>query len=683
MLASGLELTLLLILTQAVGGSTATDSAGVSPALRRVTEARIDPDSARAQIQQLLAQAATSGGAGAAGAVDSAAGIASAIARIWGDSFPLKTVARFAAWAQPQRMGKVKADSLRLAGNEAFAREGPRVAVTLWTRSVAEAEAVGDSAGVAAGWGNIGSGWLAASEPDSATAYLQRSRRISIAIGDHRAVGNALGSLANVAKAGGRLAEARTLYQRAARYRERAADSRGRAADLNNLGLIAEALGELDSAGLLYRQALTLNRRFGRDGPAAANLVNLGNLASLRGAYGEAASSYTTALGIRRKRGERPDQATVLYDLGLLGVRRGDYPAAMIHLLESAALYEEAGLADGAVAARIALSNLHVQLGEVKEAVRELRAAEQLAGGSGVGLETRAELALAGAELNIALNNLPEAGQHYDEASRLYGELDDLAGQAAAAEGHGLLLLRLDQPARSHSFLARAVDLRRRQGDLRGAAMTRLLSGYAYLRTGDASRTRFAYDSSIVVFRELDDPVGEAAALEALGGLEIQGGNAVRAERHFAAGLQRLGTVRSRVLSWSLRSGLAGALHRRGERDRAAKILRTVIDELERVRGLMPLEEWRAGYLADKWSVYGQLVKVEHERGQHESAFDVSERMRARQMLDQVSRGRIEAGSFLPIWLRKSRTCGGDSLSWRGRGRLRPCTHWPAGRPLA
>ena len=108
--------------------------------------------------------------------------------------------------------------------------------------------------------------------------------------------------------------------------------------------------------------------------------------------------------------------------------------------------------------------------------------------------------------------------------------------------------------------------------------MTRLLSGYAYLRTGDASRTRLAYDSSIVAFRELDDPVGEAAAFEAMGGLEIQGGNAGRAERNFAAGLQRLGTVRSRVLSWSLRPGLAGALHRRGERDRAAKILRTVMD---------------------------------------------------------------------------------------------------------
>ena len=157
----------------------------------------------------------------------------------------------------------------------------------------------------------------------------------------------------------------------------------------------------------------------------------------------------------------------------------------------------------------------------------------------------------------------------------------------------------------------------------------------------------------------------------------------MRAERHFAAGLQRLGTVRSRVLSWSLRSGLAGALHRRGERDRAAKILRTVIDELERVRGLMPLEEWRAGYLADKWSVYGQLVKVEHERGQHESAFDVSERMRARQMLDQVSRGRIEVPELPPDLASEEQDLRRRLTELAREGETRPCTHWPAGRPLA
>ena len=648
MIAGGVELQLLIILTQAVGGSTVTDSAGSSPAPPKFTEARIDPDSARARIQQLLVQAATSGGAGATGAVDSAARIARAIARPWGDSFPLSTVDRFAAWTSQRRRGKVRADSLRLAGNEVFGREGPRAALTLWIHSVAEAEAAGDSAGVAAGWGNVGSGWLAASEPDSATTYLERSRRMAIAIGDHRTAGNALGALANVAKAGSRLAEARTLYQRAGKYRERAADTRGMAADLNNLGLISEALGELDSAALLYRRALALNRRFERDGPAATNLVNLGNLASLRGAYGEAASSYTAALGIRRSRGERPEQATVLYDLGLLGVRRGDYPGAMTHLRESVALYEQAGLVDGAVAARIALSSLCMHLGQVQEAVKELRTAERLAGGDGLGPETRAELALVAAELVFALNDLPEAEQSYDEAARLYGELGDLAGQAAAAEGHGFLLLRRQQPARAHPYLARALDLRTQQGDLRGAAVARLLSGYAHLRMGDTPTARLAYDSSLVAFRRLDDRVGEAAALDALGGFEILAGNASRAESRFAEGLKRLGTLQSPVLSWSLRSGLADALQRKGEVDRAAGILRNAIDEIEQVRGLIPLEEWRAGYLADKWSVYGQLVRLEHQRGRAASAFDVSERMRARQMLDQLSNGRIEPASLPP-----------------------------------
>ncbi len=642
MIVGGLGLRVLLVLTQGVGGSSVINSAGASPARPMVIQTGMDPDSARARIQRLLAQAASSSGASAAGALDSAAHIARSLARTWGDSFPLRTVGRFAGWSLPQRRGKVRADSLRLAGNEAFTREGPEAALTLWKRSVVEAEAAGDSSGVASGWGNVGSAWLAASKPDSAKTYLEMSRRVATAIGDYRTAGNALGSLANVAKAEGRLAEARTLFQQAGKYRDRAADGRGRAADFNNLGLIAEALGELDSAAGLYRRALALNQQFGRQGPAAANLVNLGNLASLRGAYGEATGNYDAAIRIRRTRGERPEQATVLYDLGLLDVRRGDYHAAMSHLRESVGLYEEAGMVDGVVAAWIALTTVFVQLGQVQEAVEALRSAERLAGGDGLGPETRAELALVAAELAVGLNNLPEAERYYDDAARLYGETHDLAGQAAAAEGHGFLLLRQAQPASAHQFLNRALALRTQQGDLRGAAVTRLLSGHVDLQAGDSPSARLAYDSARRAFRRLDDRVGEAAAMEAMGQLEIQVGNTARAESHFVAGLKRLGTLRSPALSWSLRSGLAEVSQRRGDRERAARILRSAIDEIEQVRGLMPLEEWRAGYLADKWSVYGQLVRLEHQRGRPASAFDVSERMRARQMLDQLSRGRID-----------------------------------------
>lgn len=648
MVAPGLGAQILLLLAQASGAGALSNLPSGPPQGPVASESTRDPDSARTRIQRLLASAATSDASRAAGALDSAGRLAEALRREWGDAFPSKVVERFTAWSLPRRQGKVRADSLRLAGNEAFAREGPLAAIGVWRRSVAEAEAAGDSAGIAAGWGNLGSGWLAASNTDSAGVYLRKSRRLALAIEDYRTTGNAMASLANVARSLGRLQEAHTLYRQASEYRARVGDTRGRAADLNNLGLIAEALGELDSAAARYREALSLNQDAARDGPAAANLVNLGNLASVRGAYREAAQSYQAAIRIRRARNERPEQATALYDLGLLEVRRGDFPAAQRDLRESLELYQASGLADGAVAARIALSNVCMAMGQVHEAVQELRSAEQLASGDGVEPGTRAELALVAAEMGLALSNLPEAGRRFSDAARLYGELGDVPGQAAAAEGHGALLLSQARPVEARAHLARAIALRTRHGDLRAVARSRLLLGRAELGVGAGQAARRALDSALTAFRSLDDALGEAAAAEGLGRLELRAGNTTRARRYFAAGLDNLGTLRFPALSWTLRAGLADALQLLGDSDSAASVLRYAIDEIEHVRGLIPVQQWREGYLADKWSVYGQLVRLEHRAGRAASAFAVSERMRARQLLDQLSRGRIRPPSLHP-----------------------------------
>jgi tetratricopeptide (TPR) repeat protein len=459
-----LGLRLLLAIHQAAGSPTRSSAAEL-PARTAATEELADPDSLRTRFQDLLTLAASSDPREVGPVLDTARGLATAIARTWGDSFPLETVGRFVSWSPAQRAGKLMADNLRRAGNEALSREGPEAALVLWRRSVAQATAAGDSAGIAAGLGNIGAGWYSASELDSAAAYLERSKSMALAIGDDRTVGNALGSLANVAKSRGRFREAQRLFTKASQIRARVGDPRGLAADLNNLGLVTEATGQLDSATSLYRRALALNRRHHRDGPAAANLVNLGNLASSRGDYAEAGELYQAALTIRRRRGERPEQATVLYDLGQLATRRGDYPAGVAHLRESLALYEATGLTDGAVAARTVLSNLYQVMGQVQEAVTELELARQSAESAGLSPQTRAEIALTSGDLAVTLNDPAAAERHYVAAAQLYGTLGDLEGESAAAQGLGVLLLRRNQPGAARARFEQALRERMKRGE--------------------------------------------------------------------------------------------------------------------------------------------------------------------------------------------------------------------------
>src|SRR2546425_7308420 len=91
-------------------------------------------------------------------------------------------------------------------------------------------------------------------------------------------------------------------------------------------------------------------------------------------------------------------------------------------------------------------------------------------------------------------------------------------------------------------------------------------------------------------------------------------------------------------------------------RAEAASELRAGIGQIERASGDLPLPEHRAAFRADKWDVYVELAFVERERGLTETAFEASERLRERQMLDLLARGRIAEGE------------AGRGLASRGQG---------------
>ena len=116
------------------------------------------------------------------------------------------------------------------------------------------------------------------------------------------------------------------------------------------------------------------------------------------------------------------------------------------------------------------------------------------------------------------------------------------------------------------------------------------------------------------------------------------------AEAYYRRGLDRLGTLHAPQISWPLHAGLGDAMRSRGALADAAREMRTAISEIERMSASLRVEERRSAFLADKWDVYARLVLTERARGRDGDAFAVSERMRARQMLDLLARGRIASG---------------------------------------
>ena len=73
--------------------------------------------------------------------------------------------------------------------------------------------------------------------------------------------------------------------------------------------------------------------------------------------------------------------------------------------------------------------------------------------------------------------------------------------------------------------------------------------------------------------------------------------------------------------------------------DEAARELRAGIADIERTGRSLTLAERRSGFLTDKWDVYVQLALLERARGRVGAAFEVSERIRASEMLELLGAG--------------------------------------------
>lgn len=600
---------------------------------------RDQPDAARELLRQMLVDAARN--VSAESTLIVARRLAGAYAAAWNDSFPLAQVTRFVAMTPRERDAKIAADSVRRAGNAALGQRGVRSALALWRDALRRSTILADTAGMAAAAGNIGTAFYQLAEFDSAVRYCSRARTLAEAVDDQRTALNALGLLGSVAKDRGDLRGALTLYTRALELRARIGDMRGMAADHNNLGLIAWALGDPNEARGHYRDALSVAMRHDLSEPAAAALLNLGNVASANGDFAEASRGYARALELYRSLGNDGDVALVLQNIGLLELRRGSYRSARSSIEEALAIYRRLGAAADVVQARRDLATVAASAGDLRGALDELRAAERVIEGGPARPALGAAIALARADLESQLNDYATAERHYVRAEALSRRAGDVAGVAEAEAGYALLLVERAQYGRALELLASAARAEVANGDRRAAALTRLDIGHVQLRRGELALARRAFELALDSLRVLSDAVGQAAALGALGELEMAAGAPLAAEARYRRGLAQLDHRAVPSVSWQLHAGLGHALHATGRATDAAAELRAAVAAIEQLAVTLTVEDRRATFLVDKWDVYAELAALERTRGDAAAAFLVSERMRARQMLDLLARGRI------------------------------------------
>jgi CHAT domain-containing protein/tetratricopeptide (TPR) repeat protein len=606
-----------------------------------VVEIKARPLDVRAAFGGTLALAADGRADARAAELVTAGRIARAYRSAWNDPFLMREVERFTESSAERRSGKVWGDSVRRAGVDAFSRDGAEAAVAIWQRALARFVAINDSAGMAATLGNIGAGFAYVDRVDSATLYLRRALTLALASGDMRSEANALSELAGVSEKAGDISAARQQYARAIALRSRIGDSRGLASDYNNVAGLSQSAGDLDAARRQYETALDLNQRDGRPEVAATNLVNLAGLASLSGDFVTAETYYRGALTTWRPLARWADVADALRGLGGMELRRGDYPAARTHLAEALTIYTRTGPLEHELGVRRELANTRAASGQLQDALDELRRAQQIGDSARVAPDVRADILLARADLAVQLNARTDAERLYENAEALFRASGGHGGEAEAQHGRGLLLLDHDDLAGAQALFDAALRTETALGNQRGAALVRLSLGALSLRNGDTVAARQLLARAAAELKQLGDPVAAAAALGERADLEAEAQLPAAAESLYRSGLAMVGLRIAPEITWRLHAGLGSVRRSQGATDEAARELNAAIADIERTGRSIQLAERRSGFLTDKWDVYIELAALERGRGRTAVAFDVSERLRASEMLETLSRGRV------------------------------------------
>jgi len=389
------------------------------------------------------------------------------------------------------------------------------------------------------------------------------------------------------------------VLQSAALQRSRASGDRGGQAEaLSSLGSLHMDWGEPAAAFAAYREAVPLFVALGRRREAADALRSLGIVEVQLGHTEEALHSYRQALEIHRSLGLREGQAWDLGNMARAYSILWKMEEALDLYQRQVALWRELGRPGDEGSSWINLGRIYYSMGEVQPAIDYF---------------------------NRGLPLLQSAGRQAEAA----GALDDL-GKALARSG---------QTQEGIATLERSLDQQRKLRNEIGEAVALSDLGSVYERL-DRKKARAFYTDAIRILRKAGDRVRETPSLARLGRLQEEAGDLRAATESYSRVLDLSKASGSPSTEATALLGIARIRRRQGDLVGARQAAESALSLVETMRMGTARPGLRVSFLAGKQDYYELDIDLLMDLGRAEQAFEVSERARARVLLDTLAQAR-------------------------------------------
>lgn len=436
--------------------------------------------------------------------------------------------------------------------------------------------------------------------------------------------------------------EARKKYSEALNVFRELGDRSREAATLQYLGNVAHNLGDPRLAIRHYSEALSLWRNLKDTLGQAQTLNGMGWSHYGLGELQQSLEYYDQAIPLWRVVGDPRGEAQAISAAGAVREALGDRQIALANYLQALPLVREAG--DRALEAYTLnnMSWLYFRLDETQKALDHANQALP------IWREVKNMAGEATAYHNIAsvydvLNQNSKALEYYDRSLRLWQAYGNGYGEAQALNNIGIIYYDEQQYEKALEYYERALQFWQKLGNRLEQAETLSNIGLIYQLTGDSKKALENHQRALVLAREVGNRTNEASVLHHLGFSYFKLGDDLKALEAFNSELSIRRSIGHRTGEARALIGLANVERRRGNLMEALAQMELALQLVETVRTRIANHEFRASYFASSNEAYDfqidllmQLHEREPTRRHDQAALIVSERSRARSLLDTL-----------------------------------------------
>lgn len=466
-------------------------------------------------------------------------------------------------------------------------------------------------------------------------------------ISAHREVAETLRSIGDIYFEIGQYDSARDAHQRAFNESKTIRDVRGRILSLIAIGMIEADLDRTDELFARTQEAHALETEVHDPHLQAQILCNFIFAHINRDDSASAAKEADTAVALGEKLDDPNVYGRTLLLAGYVKHNSGQLNDALDYYQRALSMFQRHGGPYWQARALTGICNIYTALGEIQNGLEYAKQASTILDR----LHNRRWQAVTFNNMGYAyreLGDIQHALENYSNALDCFRELGHLDGQAQTSVfvGNMQRLLGDFEKARQNYEFANQLGQKRNDTTLKALAATNL--ALLSQAQGNLPEAITGFTQALSAYQRTGNQRAQLISQNALGNALYRSGQNESALGHLLEGLALGEKTKDRELEVLVRYNLALVQRSRGKLDEARVQTEKSLDLIESLRLKLVRFELRSSYFASVrqfYELYADVLMQLHRQHPNEGldakAFEVSERARARSLLDYLQQSEV------------------------------------------